>query len=348
MEREQKAIQQVAEKLSAPANNPQAQTDRALAAERAAKAAEALQKGDSAKADSRMTQARQALERLAASPPLPQGREGTGVRGLEPQAKEARRLAQEQSQLRDEVQKAVNARVPLSPEQAEQLARQEALRRQAGDLAGELLPLGQQLPQVPKIIEAFTSEQSARGAMKQAQAQSQVGNQLQAQQSRQEAGQSLNRAAQQMEQAAQQMSQTPATDVAKQQQTGQALQQAQGQMKQAQNQLNQGQQRPAQNAMRQAAQALQQAAQQLAQQQQPGTPMSDTTSGNRGVAAGGEPDIRLLGKDMQKYAGKPWGQLPGELRNQILQDMKARYGEDYARIIKLYFEQIAETKEPKK
>ena len=47
-------------------------------------------------------------------------------------------------------------------------------------------------------------------------------------------------------------------------------------------------------------------------------------------------------------AGKPWGQLPGELRNQILQDMKARYGEDYARIIKLYFEQIAETKEQKK
>src|SRR5438552_17278813 len=118
MEREQRAIQQAAEKLSAPANNPQAQTDRALAAERAAKAAEALQKGDSANADSRMTQARPALERLAASPPLPRGREGTGVRGLEPQAKEARRLAQEQRQLRDEVQKAVNARVPLSPEQA--------------------------------------------------------------------------------------------------------------------------------------------------------------------------------------------------------------------------------------
>jgi DNA repair exonuclease SbcCD ATPase subunit len=348
MEREQKAIQQAAEKLSTPANNPQAQTDRALASERAAKAAEALQKGDPAKADSRMLQARQALERLAANPspnPLPGSGRGRGER-FEPEAKEARRLAQEQRQLRDEVQKAVNARMPLSPEQAEQLARQEALRRKAGVLAGELLPLGQQLPQVPKIMEAFNSEQGARGAMKQAQTQSQAGNQLQAQQSRQEAGQALNRAAQQMQQAAQQMSQAPATEIAKQQQTGQSLQQAQNQMRQAQNQLNQGQQRPAQNAMRQAAQALQQAAQQLAQQ--PGTPVPDTTSGNRGVAAGGEPDIRLLGKDMQKYAGKPWGQLPGELRNQILQDMKARYGEDYARIIKLYFEQIAETKEQKK
>jgi hypothetical protein len=139
-----------------------------------------------------------------------------------------------------------------------------------------------------------------------------------------------------------------AQSAAAQQQTGKALQQAQEQMKQAQNRLNQGQQRPAQAPMRQAAQALQQAAQQLAQQQQPGTPMPDSTSGTRGVAAGDQPDIRLLGKDMQKYAGKSWGQLPGELRNQILQDMKARYGEDYARIIKLYFEQIAETKQDKK
>src|SRR5260370_7027502 len=135
------------------------------------------------------------------------------------------------------------------------------------------------------------------------------------------------------------MARSPSADAVAQQQTGQALQQAQGQMKQAQNQLNQGQQRPAQNAMRQAAQALQQAAQQLAQQQQPGTPVPDTTSGNRGVAAGGEPDIRLLGKDMQKYAGNPWGQLPGELRNQILQDMTAPYRQAYPRIITLHFQQ---------
>jgi hypothetical protein len=337
-QQEQQAIQQAVEKLPIPSDNPQAQTDRAQAIERATKAGEALQKGDSIKADSRMTQARHALERLA-GPDL-------AKMNLAPQAKDARRLAQEQRQLRDEVQKTVNTRTPLSAQQAEQLARQEALRRQAGDLAGELLPLGQQLPQVPKIMEAFSSEQSARGAMKQSQVQSQAGNQIQAQQSRQEAAQSLNRAAQQIEQAVQQMSQAQTADA--QRQAGQSLQQAQNQMKQAQDRLNQGQQRPAQAPMRQAAQALQQAAQRLAQQQQPGTPVPDSSSGTRGVAAGGEPDVRLLGKEMQKYAGKSWGQLPGELRNEILQDMKARYGEDYARIIKLYFEQIAETKQEKK
>jgi hypothetical protein len=42
--------------------------------------------------------------------------------------------------------------------------------------------------------------------------------------------------------------------------------------------------------------------------------------------------------------GKPWGELPGEVKAQITQELKARYGEDYARIIKLYFEQLAERK----
>src|SRR5207248_3540388 len=140
MEQEQKAIQQAAEKLSVPTDNPQAPIDRALAAERAAKSAEALQKGDSEKADSRMAQARQALERLAAGP-------DPAKMNVETQTKEARRLAQEQRQLRAEVQKALNERAPLSAQQTEQLARQEALRRQAGDLAGEMLPLAPQLPQ---------------------------------------------------------------------------------------------------------------------------------------------------------------------------------------------------------
>ena len=36
-----------------------------------------------------------------------------------------------------------------------------------------------------------------------------------------------------------------------------------------------------------------------------------------------------------------------ELRTRIIQEMKAQYGDDYARIIKLYFEQIADNKPPK-
>jgi hypothetical protein len=127
------------------------------------------------------------------------------------------------------------------------------------------------------------------------------------------------------------------------QQTGQALQQAQGQMNQAQGQLNQGQPQSASASMQRAAQALQRAAQQLDPQNQQGQATVSTQS-NRGASGEGRPDPSLLGPDMKKYAGKRWGELPGELRTKIIQDMKARYGDDYARVIKLYFEQIADTK----
>jgi hypothetical protein len=59
------------------------------------------------------------------------------------------------------------------------------------------------------------------------------------------------------------------------------------------------------------------------------------------------PDLRAFGLAKTPYAGKSWGELPGELRTKIVQDMKASYGEDYARTIKFYFEQIAATSRPK-
>src|SRR5206468_3707675 len=62
------------------------------------------------------------------------------------------------------------------------------------------------------------------------------------------------------------------------------------------------------------------------------------------AASGGMPDLSTLNPELKKYAGKRWGDIPGELRTKIIQDMQAKYGEDYARNIKLYFEQLAETK----
>jgi hypothetical protein len=105
----------------------------------------------------------------------------------------------------------------------------------------------------------------------------------------------------------------------------------------------------AQSVMEQAAKSLKQAARQLAAQQ---TAESQTRSGPTAemgkpgevnTSGSGRPDASVLGPDLQKYAGKPWGELPGELRTRIVQDMKAKYGDDYARMIKLYFEQIADT-----
>ncbi len=81
------------------------------------------------------------------------------------------------------------------------------------------------------------------------------------------------------------------------------------------------------------------------QAQQSGIPSVDNKfSGPKGAAPVGLPDPSLFGKEMKQYAGRAWGDLPGELRTRILQDMRARYGEDYARIIQRYFEQIADTR----
>ena len=40
-------------------------------------------------------------------------------------------------------------------------------------------------------------------------------------------------------------------------------------------------------------------------------------------------------------SGRTWGELPGHLRTEILQSAHGRYRDDYARLIQLYFREIA-------
>ncbi|CAN5446939.1 hypothetical protein BH11PLA2_BH11PLA2_15520 [soil metagenome] len=75
----------------------------------------------------------------------------------------------------------------------------------------------------------------------------------------------------------------------------------------------------------------------------PGDKPSDKTGENDGTK--GKPlTAEDLPPDLKQYAGKMWGDLPGDVKSKIVQDLKAKYGEDYARVIKLYFEQQAEKK----
>src|SRR5262249_41518085 len=118
------------------------------------------------------------------------------------------------------------------------------------------------------------------------------------------------------------------------------------QMAQAQEQLSRGQAAQARAAMEQAARALAQTVQHMAapptlSQRPQAVPGQPTASGQQG---GDSPDLSAYGTDNPVHVGKPWGGLPRALRTKIVQDMKERYGEDYARMIKSYFEQIADTK----
>jgi hypothetical protein len=98
--------------------------------------------------------------------------------------------------------------------------------------------------------------------------------------------------------------------------------------------------------MQSAAQSLSQAAQALAKQLSNAPPPPRSQSGDFGAGENGTPDKNAFAAELKKYGAKTWGELPGELRTKLLQDMQVRYGDDYARIIQLYFEQIAD--KPKK
>ena len=258
-------------------------------------------------------------------------------------AERARELAQAERDLSEKKPAAAEGSPGKQPADA---PRQQELSQETGDLVQDLKRLADGMQRFPQA-QAMTGQAAASGhqaqeAMRQAQ---KADRPLEAEQARQRAAAALDQAARQADLAAKQMAPTkpeaaPNTpmDPSAAAPAGRDLEKAQEQMRRAQGQLADGQADGARQAMQQAARALQQAAQQLTQ-----TPRRpDAGTGQLGASPGGRPDQSPLTPELQKYAGKPWGELPGELRTKVLMEARERYGDDYARIIKLYFEQIAD------
>jgi len=90
---------------------------------------------------------------------------------------------------------------------------------------------------------------------------------------------------------------------------------------------------------------MRQAQKQLASQPRPmggGDPAQSSQLGSPS-----EPG-EFLADQLKAHAGKAWGELPGELRTRIVQDLRARYGDEYGPIIQRYFQQIADVPGGKK
>lgn len=144
---------------------------------------------------------------------------------------------------------------------------------------------------------------------------------------------------------------------------GKQGQQAQkGQQRQQGQKGQQGQQGQQSSALAQSAQSLQEAAKSLgqaAQQLQGGVPgkgpPSNSTAqasspsqsqgqpsgkGSEGPGAQGEFPLKALEAELQRQNREDWGQLPGHLRTEILQGNKQKTEGDYARLIKLYSEEL--------
>jgi hypothetical protein len=68
---------------------------------------------------------------------------------------------------------------------------------------------------------------------------------------------------------------------------------------------------------------------------------SDTTDPQAALARTGTPDLSALQATLARQTGRAWGELPGHLRTEILEMAAGRYRDDYARLIQLYFREIA-------
>jgi hypothetical protein len=86
-------------------------------------------------------------------------------------------------------------------------------------------------------------------------------------------------------------------------------------------------------SMNRASQLLQSASRQLMQSLRGAPPQASAPS-----ATG---QARRPEMSPASAAGRAWGEMPGELRTKLLHDLRGRYGDDYADVIRRYFERLA-------
>lgn len=331
-------------------------------------ATRSLSQFNTLQAHAAMESARKSLQMLSQMAPtnipnLPMPENNKPNEMVVKKANELRSLAKDQLDLRDELRKA------LGELESGSAFKNDPNVTKLGKQQDELNKEGEKLNQdLNKLAKANRDNQAANPAQKamergkeasnqmdQAKKESRDGNAAKMKAAADKAATKLDEAARQAKQAAQklaQMQQQGKGQNAKSQMAQEAekqLQDSQKQMQMAQNQLGKGQAKSAQQAMQKAAQALRNAAQQSKQQMQNPSQQSQPDGKGKTPANASQmpfrmPDLKKYGEDTKKYEGKTWGQLPGELRTRILMDMRGQYGDEYATIIRRYFEQIADTK----
>ena len=250
-------------------------------------------------------------------------------------ARDQRNLAQA---MRDQAAVADKKPPELGQEQAALRARTETLGR-------EVQRLAETPERVPRAVQVET-QAAARAAgrqapanMKHAEAALRRRDRAQARGQQQRASEDLREAARHLSRMAQQLAAERAElldGVIPPERKTQTAAEAVVQMREAARELRGA--KPALVPMRTAATKLDQAAREILAARQAGLTLDPKDRGRRG-----DPplDTRRLASRLQKYAGRVWGELPGQLKTEILQGLNGEYSDDYARLIKLYFKEIA-------
>lgn len=274
--------------------------------------------------------------------------------GDTPAGKKAKELAGRQKGLN---RKMAEAARDAGAAAAQQKARQDDLAKEAGQVADKLDEAARSPAADPNRVDREALKKAADAAreagreMERANREQAAGRKAGADEAREKAGAAMERAAGEAAAATGQKPGDKRTDP-NARDAGRSVQQADANQQAGQQQAEQGKGQGAGKAMQQAADQLGKAADSLAKgtggkgEGSPGKGggVNNPNPGGNDGSGKGAPTAGDLPADVAQYLGKPWGDLPGDVKTKIIQDLKAKYGEDYARVIKLYFEQIADRK----
>ena len=216
------------------------------------------------------------------------------------------------------------------------------LKEKADKLAADLMELIQKGGPEAKAMagESAPALEAAKKAMEASQAMKAKGAIEESKKMDDEAAKQLDIVVKQLAKLTQ--DQMPKKDAEK---TAQALEDGAKQMRIAEDKLPK-MPKDAQTAMQSAAQKLAQAAQQAGKPAASKIPQPPGRSpAAKAMLGKGNAGQRTSAKlpNLDPLDGKAWGELPGELKTQMLQDFRARFGEEYAELIRAYFERLAET-----
>jgi hypothetical protein len=278
-----------------------------------------------------------------------------------PAATAAEQLARRQRQVRERLQALLAAQIAPQNDLRDQAV---ALGRELADLRDRTQPLSQRARGPAQEAAQTVGEQAPR-AMDQGVDRLAQGQAAAARDAQRQAAAFVERGAQQAEDLATALradgppsgrdQDPPNATGGNSQPAARPLAAARAAMRQAARQLGGTQPdnaRAAQSAMQQAARDLRAAAERgasaaqvasnSAQAAASGASEESDNGDPQGALAGtGTSDLSELKATLARQTGHAWGELPGHLRTEILQMAQGRYRDDYARLIQLYFREIA-------
>jgi hypothetical protein len=331
-------------KLPLQGHPPLAIARQQMAEQSAQKAADLLAVKDALESFYAMEKTQQELEFLAAMLPATLVKDRSDVKdpAVLAQIERTEQQADEQKELRKDTEKL------RSDWMKEVLAKEGGpVREKTAEMAKELLELAQK----GKSPESKAMAKQAAVALDQAKKAMEAGKDGKGsaesvEKQNAEAAKQLEIAVKQLQKFAKEQAMQAAKSMkkAEPEKTAQALKDSLKEMKTAESKLP-GMPKDAQTAMQAAAQKLTQAANQASKQSSPSGPPK---SGRTPAAKAGAPPrggSTPLPKDLklETFQGKAWGELPGELKTQMIQDFRTRYGDEYAEVIQQYFERLAQS-----